>query len=1065
IKTMEMVKDKWDQFGKKFEALSLWINEKEKALDALEISSSSLDVQINQIKAVKNEIADKDNEMPKLEEDAQLFSQYLTSGESAHIKAKMTQIRRYWEEFRDHAQNLEGTIAGRASVQQKFEENFRKIQEDLSNSEAKVIELDISSCSLAETYKALQDLTDLSQDLERMNQALTSLSSGSRKLTNKQKANQDIVMLQQKHENIVKQVKEKYDFLETHLVQCQRLEKDLSTFLTWLEKCETTVRPTEQRVSADKVKVENELQLLQDLKMDIASHDSHYTSIFQLNETLFKASCSESLRSVKKELEKVDERWKNLPQTVNRRIIFLQSVLDEHRQYDELLLNFSEWIKPILCKLQQTSEINITDQQPAICQNKEHKLEVEGKDKELQSLKSHVEKLCSFTQPEDHSVFQNKVEDCLQLYQEAVQVISRRQDVLPHLKAFLELHISASHVLHQLRQKVETTKNIDKLKSETLKKQLSDVVQDVNKLESTAANLDVSLTKAHYHLKQGNSEQRSSCSNIADNIGIELESIQSLLGSKQSEAEALSALRSSILERKEHLLKRIEDLEERADKEGLKEPNLQEVQQRLRIFNQLDDELNSHQHELKWLMSKAKQIALKDNHFAPTIDKEINCLEATWDDTKILIQEKQEQCCVLLDIMRQYHNLKSAVSKAIEDARTVTVTKAMLKDQGDARRALSKHEAARNELNDRQAELDAFTNKGKHLIAELKKIPNCDARMIKIEMDSTVDKWLDVSEKIEDNLDKLSVSVTLWEDILAIRDNIEGWCNNTISQLNDIINNLANCRGAEIFLDEFQSELKHKEEKLEQMSSKIYELKELVNVEELPPILLFLDADLKKKIMHSKAMYDTAKETLKDFNSQKTQLYNFVTQMENWFVNTEESLLNCIHSQVPSDLGTVNKIQKEIRQQQKNFDSTLEMLNGLCRKYPSLELETLGGTITSLIKKFEAVNQMKSMEEFQNWYSNLRIAVKDINIASGDSKAVEAKLHKLQKVLDSFNEGKAKLESACQEGENLCTYLPKPSVNGIQEQISKAHQDFEAFLKQCLKDKQDLEECIAELER
>lgn len=39
-------------------------------------------------------------------------------------------------------------------------------------------------------------------------------------------------------------------------------------------------------------------------------------------------------------------------------------------------------------------------------------------------------------------------------------------------------------------------------------------------------------------------------------------------------------------------------------------------------------------------MSKAKQIALKDNHFAPTIDKEINCLEATWGDTKKLIQER-----------------------------------------------------------------------------------------------------------------------------------------------------------------------------------------------------------------------------------------------------------------------------------------------------------------------------------------------------------------------------------------------------------------------------------------
>uniref|UniRef100_A0A8C5RH19 Spectrin repeat containing nuclear envelope protein 1 n=1 Tax=Laticauda laticaudata TaxID=8630 RepID=A0A8C5RH19_LATLA len=1047
IKTMEMVKNKWDQFVKKFEALSLWINEKEKALDALEIPSSSLDVQINQIKALKNEIANKENEIPKLEEDAQLFSLYLTSGESAHIKAKMTQIRRYWEEFRDHTENLEGTIAGRALVQQRFEENFGKV-EHIDFFLAKLMEFDILSCSLAETYKALQDLTDLSQDLEKINQALTSLSSCCRKLTNKEKANQDIVMLQQKHENIMKQVKERHDTLETHLVQCQRLEKEMSTFLTWLEKCETAVRSTEQHVSADKVKLENELQLLQ-------------------------------VRFL--ELEKVDERWKILPQTINRRIIFLQSVLDEHRQYDELLLSFSEWIKQFLCKLQLTSEIDITDQQSAICQNKEHKLEVEGKDKELQGLKSHVEKLCSFTQPEDHSVFQNKVEDCLQLYQEADQVINCRQDVLPHLKAFLELHISASHVLHQLRQKVETMKNIDKSKSEMLKKKLSEVVQDINKLESTAASLDVSLTKAHYHLKHGSSQQRSSSSNMADNVCIELESIQSLLGSKQSEAEALSALCSSILERKEHLLKRIEDLEEKADKEGLKEPNLQEVQQRLRIFNQLDDELNSHQHELKWLMSKAKQIALKDNHFVPTIDKEINCLEATWDDTKKLIQERQEQCCILLDIIRQYHNLKSAVSKAMEVASAVTVAKAMLKDQGDVRRALSKHEAARNELNDRQTELDAFTNKGKHLIAELKKIPNCDAQMIKTEVDSTMDKWLDVSEKIEDNIDKLSVNVTLWEDILAIRDNIEGWCNNAISQSNDIIHNLASCQGTEVFLDEFQSQVKHKEEKLEKMTSNIYELKKMVNSEELPPILLFLDVDLKKKIMHCKTMYNTAKETLKDFNSQKTQLYNFITQMENWFVNTEESLLNCIHSQVPSDLGTVNKIQKEIRQQQNNFDSTQEMLNGLCRKYPSLELETLGGSITSLIKKYEAVNQLslktqaslqeslekhflQSMEEFQKWYSNLKIAIKEINIATGDSKAIEAKLQKLQKVLDSFNEGKAKLESACQEGENLCTYLPKSSVNSIQEQISKAHQDFEAFLKQCLKDKQALEECIAELE-
>ena len=127
---------------------------------------------------------------------------------------------------------------------------------------------------------------------------------------------------------------------------------------------------------------------------------------------------------------------------------------------------------------------------------------------------------------------------------------------------------------------VETTGNIDKTKSEMLEKLLSELIQDVNKLESTAFSLDTSLTKAQYHLKHGSSEQRTSCRNIADSVCIELESIQSLLGTKQSEAEALGVLYASIMERKERLLKSIEDLEERADKEGLKEPSLQEIQQR-----------------------------------------------------------------------------------------------------------------------------------------------------------------------------------------------------------------------------------------------------------------------------------------------------------------------------------------------------------------------------------------------------------------------------------------------------------------------------------------------------
>ena len=74
------------------------------------------------------EIESKISSITGLEEEAQSFAQFITTGESARIKAKLTQIRRYWDELREHAQSLQGIILGHLSQQQKFEENLKKVR-------------------------------------------------------------------------------------------------------------------------------------------------------------------------------------------------------------------------------------------------------------------------------------------------------------------------------------------------------------------------------------------------------------------------------------------------------------------------------------------------------------------------------------------------------------------------------------------------------------------------------------------------------------------------------------------------------------------------------------------------------------------------------------------------------------------------------------------------------------------------------------------------------------------------------------------------------------------------
>nr|XP_023420318.1 nesprin-1 isoform X2 [Cavia porcellus] len=136
--------------------------------------------------------------------------------------------------------------------------------------------------------------------------------------------------------------------------------------------------------------------------------------------------------------------------------------------------------------------------------------------------------------------------------------------------------------------------------------------------------------------------------------------------------------------------------------------------------------------------------------------------------------------------------------------------------------------------------------------------------------------------------------------------------------------------------------------------------------------------------------------------------------------------------------------------------------------------------MTGLIKKHEAVSQLcfktqaslqeslekhfnDSMQEFQEWFSGAKAAAKESSHRTGDSKVLETKLHDLQNILDSVSDGQSKLDAVTQEGQTLYAHLSKQMVGSIQEQITKANEEFQAFLKQCLKDKQALQDCASEL--
>lgn len=49
-----------------------------------------------------------------------------------------------------------------------------------------------------------------------------------------------------------------------------------------------------------------------------------------------------------------------------------------------------------------------------------------------------------------------------------------------------------------------------------------------------------------------------------------------------------------------------------------------------------------------------------------------------------------------------------------------------------------------------------------------------------------------MSEKIDDNIDRLNQSLALWDDVRKISEDIESWTSSCVIELNESLNNLNN---------------------------------------------------------------------------------------------------------------------------------------------------------------------------------------------------------------------------------------------------------------------------------
>nr|XP_019953051.1 PREDICTED: nesprin-1-like [Paralichthys olivaceus] len=1089
---LEMMCVWWERFSSESETLSSWINEKEKELEAINTTSSfdPLDKNIRIVEEVGKGLEERREALAHMEADCEALSRFVTPGEAGCIRARLTQMRRYWEELKGRVEQLGGQLNQSASYRQRYNDNLEQVKKTMNDIEEKLDRPMTYCSSSSETYKILQNHMDVCQAIEQLKPRLMALCSAMKRLREGSQLEEEVDNLQKQRGQFLEKADEKQAFLESLLALWQRFEKENSSIKSWLDRCETVCCPDTDLLSADKVKIRNELQNVQEMQTESQSYEVLLQGLVNLGLCLYPTAPDARIQELSDVLARLQERSTSVKNSISHRFQLLESQLSQLELFDQALLTLNQRSENFLSVLRSSSQVDIADLEAAITTLKEHEMQLQAYASLRETLHQRESSLLRSSTPGAQQQLQGWKEDSLQPLKESQRLLLLRKEGLTELKTFFEKHGTAAEVVHRLHEAVEGRGSWDRSKAEELHHGIGEVANDVARLEAQAVRLDGQLSKAHLHLSgaewQGSRDTshpqgRTSCRGQAVALTMALEEVQRGVGWRQSEADALGALWSSFRERREEVMKNLKKLEDEVTQERPRESSVQAFQNRLRFFVQLEDELQSLQHTQQWLEEKGSQLAQRDSELAGEAVREVALVKTAWENVRTLITNGQEQSGAVVDLLRQFHHLKSILSTVVENAQSVAHN---LPDHNhnaqEAKWTFTRHETVQAELREKQQDMDQLISSAEDLQRELEKVPTSDSCSIQRDMETLRDQWLGVSEKIQTNAERLGYCVALWDDLKAMEQDISQWTATSVAGLTDSFTNLSDKEEMEAQLNTFQAEVEKREQKLDALQERVAQLKERAKLQETPlqiQVDTVLESDLRKKMAHAQEAYNQAKHTLTYFSFQKQRLEDLMSQMAERLEAVEGSLSDLTEATSPEDIGTVKDLQSTVQQQRADMDSARDALTALCRSHPSQELSVLSSDLTSIAKRTEAVAQRcaktrgnlqdelqlhfnKLVQGFHSWLADLKLELKECSNQSGDVAVLGSKLQRIKVSVEQTTEHEERLSQVCEEAERLQLHLPKAAAAQVQEHLSSCKREWRNYLSSCSQSQRDLEESI-----
>ncbi|XP_071368199.1 nesprin-2-like [Centroberyx affinis] len=585
--------------------------------------------------------------------------------------------------------------------------------------------------------------------------------------------------------------------------------------------------------------------------------------------------------------------------------------------------------------------------------------------------------------------------------------------------------------------------------------------QSIDSLRDKAPQLDLLLQGARLTVTRDGAP--ASCLDMVAALGRRVEEADGGLASQQQSVQRETEGKSLGL-RKRTLLGELRKLQEAAERQGLKEPTMPAVQQRLRALADLEAQLQARRSELHSLRE------LQGRQGGENLLQE---LDTQWEETQGAVADRQEQCSVLMELLKKFQSCRSHLSNTMQRAEQTISEQASYMGKDNLQRLIAKVHDIKEDLSGLGERMEEIRGVCRQLQSHLKKIPDCSEAPFEAEADALVDSWLDVTEKTDAHMDNLQVGLELWEKQLMLGGEVDGWAGAKLALFAE-----SHPFHSEQQVLAMRDEIHDYEENIERFHKKSIEIQEMLQSQEAPLELQVMETQLRKRMEQVKELFTDSTDVFEELIAVKKHLAEKMEDCRSAIENIQSSLSKVTASD-PQANAQIQDLCEELEAQEEQAEAVLKEVGLVSSVANPQVLEALSadcGRLKEAVSHTKDMIHLKRQERekglvsviqgesqlFEQWFQDLQLSVNECFENPESRTDVETSLQRLAGFLAS-KDGERRLDQLRDQLERGREQVPAQQLAQLADWLKEQQEEVATFRTHCLNRQKQMESVLSTL--